>query len=169
MKKCIVVTAVILGLMTACNSAKSVKNQAEGSPKTAENTDGAKAESETAKDIPFQVAERYFVKNTVENKELTLKIINQQEFDSYFGAAATMGEGGKPTAIDFSKQFVVAIVAESSSKEKNIVISSLASNGNELSVSYKIDEGTERSFTSRSLSLLIVDNQYLGEVKFVKQ
>lgn len=163
MKKYIIIVGVIAGLMTACNSTRQEKNQQEAAPQTT-NTD------ETKKEVPFQAAERYFVKNTVEDKNLTLKITNQEDFDNYFGAAATMGESGKPTVIDFSKQFVIAIIAESSSKEKNIVISGLTSNGNELLVSYKIEEkGEDRSFVSRSLALMIVDNKYSGEVKFEKQ
>ncbi|MDR2920263.1 MAG: hypothetical protein LBV72_12985 [Tannerella sp.] len=163
MKKYIVVVSVIVALMTACNSTRQDGNQREDSTLTT-NTDATK------KEIPFQTAERYFVKNTVENKNLTLKITNQEDFDNYFEAAATMGESGKPTVIDFSKQFVIAIIAESSSIEKNIIVSDLTSKENELSVSYKIDEkGEERSYVSRSLSLMIVDNKYSGEVKFEKQ
>ena len=59
--------------------------------------------------IAFEVAKNYFFKN---NQEIpsSPKITTAEEFGKLFGMATTMGEDGKPTEIDFTKQFVLAIV-----------------------------------------------------------
>jgi hypothetical protein len=37
-------------------------------------------------------------------------VTSQEAFDSLYHAAAVMGKDGAPTAIDFSKQFVIGVV-----------------------------------------------------------
>jgi len=163
MKKVIFIVTIIAGLVVSCNT-NSNKTSERVTSENVELNDTQKA------DVPFVTGENYFVKNTVEDKDLTLKITSQEDFDRYFGSATTMNKEGKPTLIDFSKQFVLAIIAESSRKEKTIVVQELKQSGSELTVSYKIEErDAERSFVSRSLLLLIVDNAYSGDVKFDKQ
>ena len=54
-------------------------------------------------DIPYIVAERYFLKNNVSDISEP-KITTQKEFDELFGAAAVMGKNGMPTKIDFAKE-----------------------------------------------------------------
>lgn len=70
----------------------------------------APAESgENSNEVAFEVAKNYFFKN---NQEIpsSPKITTSEEFGKLFGMATTMGKEGKPTEIDFTNQFVLAIV-----------------------------------------------------------
>ncbi len=70
-----------------------------------------KADAVNSTEVPYQEAKNYFVKNTYgEEENANLKIETQELFDKIFGPAPVMGEGGKPTAIDFAKQYVVAYI-----------------------------------------------------------
>ena len=61
--------------------------------------------------ISFKKAENYFVKNTFNtNKTCYLKINKLDSFNQIFGMATTMHQNGKPTEINFSKEFVYAII-----------------------------------------------------------
>ena len=65
--------------------------------------------SEGNSEVAFEVAKNYFFKNDQVIPEYP-KITTEEEFNKLFGMATTMGKDGKPTAIDFTKQFVLAIV-----------------------------------------------------------
>ena len=67
--------------------------------------EGDKASNEVA----FEVAKNYFFKND-QKIPSSPKITTAEEFGKLFGMATTMGENGKPTPIDFTKKFVLAIV-----------------------------------------------------------
>ena len=118
--------------------------------------------------VPYKVAKNYFVKNTVAAAFGNTKIETQADFDKVFGAAASMGQNGKPTAIDFSKEFVVAQVEDTSSQLVELKPVSIKKNANILEVQYKKSVGENKSFTSRSSLLLIVDKKYDGDVNFVE-
>ena len=76
---------------------------------------------EAGADVPFTEAKNYFVNNTVgEDKNGTLKIETQEAFNELFSPATTMGEGGKPTEIDFKKQFVIAVISATSDLNPSI-------------------------------------------------
>ena len=68
-------------------------------------TEGGEASNEVA----FEVAKNYFFKNDQEIPA-SPKITTAEEFGKLFGMATTMGNDGKPTEIDFTKQFVLAII-----------------------------------------------------------
>ncbi|MBN8105862.1 hypothetical protein J0J22_23865, partial [Vibrio vulnificus] len=53
---------------------------------------------ETETDISYIKANRYFVNNTLENKQVEyLKLTCQKDFDKYFGPSPVMGKNGEPT------------------------------------------------------------------------
>ena len=64
---------------------------------------------EASNEVAFEVAKNYFFKNDQEIPA-SPKITTAEEFGKLFGMATTMGKDGKPTEIDFTKQFVLAIV-----------------------------------------------------------
>ena len=64
---------------------------------------------EASNEVAFEVAKNYFFKNDQEIPA-SPKITTSEEFGKLFGMATTMGKDGKPTEIDFTKQFVLAIV-----------------------------------------------------------
>ena len=76
-----------------------------GNKQAAVPTEGNEASDKVA----FEVAKNYFFKNDQEIPA-SPKITTAEEFGKLFGMATTIGEDGKPTEIDFTKQFVLAIV-----------------------------------------------------------
>lgn len=139
---------------SACNTTKQ-PSSADGS-----------GQAETA--ISFTVAENYFVRNDYRESPLhSIRVTSQQQFDAVFGVARTMGN--QPTAIDFSKQDVIACIAESSNTISGLEIVSLKKSKNEILLTYKLTEGEKRSSTSRYAALAIIDKTHQGEVKLQKQ
>lgn len=161
MKAKILVLAMSATLFASCNSNKS-NNESDKQITPATNSIKA------ATDIPYIVAQHYFIKNTVENKLLTLKITSKDEFNKYFGMAATMGKNGTPTIIDFSHQYVLAVAGSNTDKETTISPVSLVQKDGAITFSYKWEEGKKQSFDIRPVLLIVVENSYKEDVKFEK-
>lgn len=121
--------------------------------------------TDTINNIPFEQAKNYFVKNTFTSDSLAdFKITTQKDFDVTFGMASTMSAQGKPTPIDFSNQYVIAIIQPVTDKATTLTVRSLTKKGKDIIVSYMKSEGEEQSFTTRPFLLLIVDNTYNGNI-----
>jgi hypothetical protein len=121
-------------------------------------------EMAAAEEIPYVVAHNYFVKNTVESIE-NPKIKTEAVFNSYFGMATTMGENGKPTKIDFDKEYVIAVVLPKSDIASIIKpISLKKEKDNAIVLSYQIESGSKQSFVSKPVLILVVDKKYSGIV-----
>lgn len=114
--------------------------------------------------IPYVEAQRYFVNNTYKDSGVK-KITAQNEFDVIFGMAAIMGSNGKPTEIDFAKNYVIAVIGSESNKKPEIIINSLKKEGENIALSYSIKEEEETSSTSKPNVILIIDKRYEGELK----
>lgn len=119
--------------------------------------------------VPYTEAKNYFVKNTyavgsLKNQKITIR----EDFEHIFGTAATMGTDGLPTAIDFSKQYVIAIIPNSSFKQTTLTVNSLVKDNREIKLYYKLTEGDLQSFESQPCLVLIVDNFHDGIVKLYK-
>ncbi len=111
--------------------------------------------------IPYTVAQRYFVNKTFDKSQLqNPKIETQEKFDQLFGMATVMGEGGTPTNIDFSKQFVIAVVDDITDSQTEILPISLTQNEAFLDFTYKIKKGQKLSYKMRASLILIVDKKY---------
>lgn len=117
-------------------------------------------------DVPYTKAQHYFVNNTC-NESGVKKITSQNEFDAIFGMAPVMGEGGAPTAIDFSKSYVIAIIGDVSNRTPEIQINSLKQIDGKIEVGYSINDKEETTYSTKPCAILIVDNEYQGEVKAV--
>lgn len=118
--------------------------------------------------IPYLIAQNYFVKNTVVSIP-NPKIETKAEFDSYFGAAATMNENGKPTTIDFSKQYVIAIVLPITDTETSIMpLSLIKVKEASMVFEYKTTLGSKLSYTIRPFLIVLVDKKYHGKVSLKK-
>lgn len=110
--------------------------------------------------IHFTLASNYFVKNTVKKIDHP-KIEDAAKFESYFGMATVMGVNGKPTSIDFSKQYVIALVEPETDINTKITPMKLTkTNVEELTLFYKIEKGEKMTYTMRPMSILIVDKTY---------
>jgi len=116
--------------------------------------------------VPYTEAKSYFVKNTYKSSEVSVKkITSQQEFDEIFGMATTMGKDGKPTSIDFSKDYVIALIGVETNKSTDFLIKNLVREKNSIILSYTIkEEGTENSYSILPTKILIVSKQYDGNI-----
>ena len=87
MKKILFAFAAIMAL-AACG------NKQAATPTSEDNVESS--------EVAFEVAKNYFFKNNQVIPEYP-KIVSEEEFNKLFGMATTMGEDGKPTAIDFTR------------------------------------------------------------------
>ena len=154
--KVILIIALTIGLFNACRMGTDKRQ-----PNTTAAADSTEMESIS---IPFTVADRYFVNNTVTTIE-SPKITFREEFDNLFGMAATMAENGQPTPIDFTKQFVIAVIKPESNLETTLTPISLQTDGNHKVVfTYRFEQGREMSYTTKPCLLIVVDKEATGEV-----
>ncbi|UQB69561.1 hypothetical protein [Epilithonimonas zeae] len=119
-------------------------------------------------EIPYKEAKNYFVKNNMDAAIDDPKFETQEEFDQVFGMATTMGENGKPTPIDFSKEFVVAQIEDPSNQSIELKPVSIRKNSNILEIKYKKVVGESQSYTTQTAMILIIDRKYDGDVNFVE-
>lgn len=115
--------------------------------------------------VPYKVAENYFIKNSA--KEVyNPKIISQQDFDKIFGMATGMGENGKPTTIDFSKEYVIAVIKPETNKTIELTPVSVQKNEQgKVIFTYKTKTGAVQSYTTKPVLIIIVDKTYDGDVQ----
>ena len=109
--------------------------------------------------VPFQVAKNYFFKND-QPLPAGPKITTAAAFDRLFGMAAFMGKDGQPTAIDFDKQFVLAIVLPVTDMSTQIMPLKVEAKGNRLFYYYEVKTGEQLSFSIQPVSIIILDKQY---------
>ena len=113
------------------------------------------------KSVPFAEGKNYFVRNDVADGQRLLKIVSEKDFDSLFGMAATMSPDGQPTAIDWEKQYVIAVIDSAMPYAENIVTEALRSDAGRLAAYFTLDRGNEKqSYTMRPFAMMIVDRKY---------
>jgi hypothetical protein len=160
MKREIIALATVTGLLfTACqNSPKNSnsKNQKPVSVETQQKTE--------LTDIAFRVAKNYFVKNTVEKLD-NPKIETAEKFNEIFGMATTMGNDGKPTEIDFSKQYVIAVLLPETDLLTTVEPVSLQMNETgDITLTYQSVVGQKQPFTTKPNFAIIVDKTKNGNI-----
>ena len=160
MKTKTIIFAILISLLAI---AKSYAAQPVHGKPSVGYFSGKKAE------IPYIVAKNYFVRNdvtTVENP----KIETQAAFEQVFGMAPVMSKDGQPTEIDFSKQFVIAVVLPETDLSTVIKPISLKKNGkNKLVFTYHVGRGQKQTYTIRPCLAIVVDKAYKGDVVLVAQ
>ena len=120
----------------------------------------APAESdEASNEVAFEVAKNYFFKNDQELPS-SPKIMTAEEFGKLFGMATTMGKEGKPTEIDFTKHFVLAIVLPVTNLATEINPTRLEEKGDTLFYFYDAKVGEAQSYSIQPLSLIILEKKY---------
>ncbi len=132
------------------------------SSSTSESTESAEPTESTASaksTVPFTEANHYFFRNDAQMPS-SPKITTQQEFESYFGMAAVMGDGGQPTAIDFDQQFVIAVVMPVTDIETEIDPEKVELEDNTLTYTYEVEMGEKQTYTSQPISIIILNKKY---------
>ena len=115
-------------------------------------------ENEKKGEVPFEVAKNYFYNHNVGIPGT--KITTQEDFQKHFGMATRMGAEGKPTEIDFSKQFVVDFLLPGSKWQMEINPLKVETKGDTLFYSYDIKVGQKQSYWSQSVSIIIIDKEF---------
>lgn len=120
----------------------------------------------TSEEVPYVIAKNYFIKNTYPEKNLhMLKITSSSQFDEIFGMATLMGSESKPTSIDFSHQFVIALIDNANNETESINIESLKEENASLKLIYSITKRNEKSSAQfRFSKILIIDKKFDKEV-----
>ncbi len=139
-------------LCTACCGSKTLNQN------TAASVDGM-----SATNIDYTIAMNYFLRNDAKIPE-SPKITTREQFDSLFGMATTMGEKGKPTAIDFDKQFVIAVITNKTNVDTELLPLTLTKSGGKLTFHYKHTEGEQLTYVMQPILLVIVDKKHDASV-----
>lgn len=114
--------------------------------------------------VPFTVAKNYFVNNSPGVLPDTV-ITDQARFQEMFGMATTMGPDGKPTAIDFTREFVIAVAPPETNIATTLQATGLHRENGKLVFSVRINQGQPQTFTMRPLLLVVVDRAHLAPVR----
>jgi Uncharacterized conserved protein len=149
MKKVLLAFAVLLGLV-ACTTNKATSAE----------------KSVVSSEVPFTVAEHYFF-NKGQDIPVNPKITSEELFKQLFGMATVMGENGKPTKIDFSKQFVLAVVLPVTDINTEINPVKVEEKGDTLFYHYDVKTGEKQSFSIQPLSIIILDKKYENKEIFL--
>lgn len=121
--------------------------------------------SETVQ-IPFTIAENYFIKSK-ENAPTQYIIQSEDEMNEILGMATTMGPNGRPSEINFDKQFVIVVTEAASSHSIELKpVSLLSSPDGKLVFSYRVHKGEELSYISQPLLAIIVSKDNTGKIIF---
>lgn len=115
-------------------------------------------------DIPFVIAKNYFVNNSIKQLENS-KIETEKKFNEIFGMATTTGEHGKPTRIDFTDQYVIAVLKPETDINSVIKPESLQKNEKgEIVFTYKYQTGDKQTYTILPFIAIIVDKSENGRI-----
>jgi heat shock protein HslJ len=127
----------------------------------------AQSDKNQASEIPFQIANGYFVKNTYTKDNFPKgKITTQKKFDAIFGAAAYMGANGKPTAINFETHYVIAIIEKETDLNTEINVLELKKIGRKIVCAFEVVSMEQMTSTMRPVVLLVVDKKDKGKIEF---
>ena len=106
----------------------------------AENVD------KTAARINYTTLENYFVRNDLDCTKLQRLIIdNKQDFEKYFGMAATMG--GLPTEVNWKTQYVLAVILPEAKRATSVSPVAVKQDGERVVFSYAVKRGDRISHT----------------------
>ena len=114
------------------------------------------------KDVPYTVLDHYFFKNGQDVPD-NPKIDTEEAFATLFGMATVMGESGKPTPVDFDKEFVIAVVNPVTEYETELEPEALRMENGELVFTYDETVGERQSWTMQPILLVKVSREYETE------
>ena len=111
-------------------------------------------------EVAFEVANNYFFKSDLDTLPASPKITSENEFNKLFGIATTMSEEGKPTKIDFAKQFVLAIVLPVTDDATEVNPIKVEEKGDTLLYTYNVMKGEKQTYSIQPVSIIIIDKKY---------
>ena len=113
-------------------------------------------------DVPYSELDHYFFKNGQAVPD-NPKIDTEEAFASLFGMAPVMGEGGKPTPVDFGKEFVIAVVYPVTEYHTELDPESLRLENGELVFTCDETVGEKQSWSMQPVLLVKVSRKYETE------
>lgn len=114
--------------------------------------------------VPYRVLDRYFVNGQMSEDGL-FKLESEGQFQNLFSPASVMGENGIPYKIQFDKEFVIAVIMpETQMATEMVPVALLRTQDGDLLFTYKVNVGTEQSFSIRPYIAIIVEKQFNGNV-----
>ena len=113
--------------------------------------------------VPFEKVENHFA--LVDGPE-ERKISDQETFDRMFDVGYTMG--AQQTPLDFSKEFVIAVINAVTDEETKLSPVSLVMENGTLVYTYSVKIGEKMSSLSKPILIIRVDKQYDASVHFIK-
>jgi hypothetical protein len=119
--------------------------------------------------VVYTIATNYFLNNETPIAGDYAIAETQEEFLKLAGYAASMGNNGKPTPIDFNKQFVLILKGADTTVDGKIMVKSLTKNGKNLAVNYEIEYGEKLSYTANTFTILIINKKDNGKINFNKR
>lgn len=156
MKKAIILAVSVSAMLSACHTSGKVDNFTI-------NVD-AVSSATTAVDVPYKVANGYFVSNDVK-KLPNGKISKQKDFEAAFGMAAVMGNDGRPTEIDFNNQYVIVVSKPVTDRFTELEPVNLKGDGDGgLVFVYRTKTGQQLSYSMQPSLVVVVDKKYRGMV-----
>ena len=111
------------------------------------------------KDVPYTELDHYFFKNGQDIPD-NPRIDAEEAFASLFGMAPIMGENGKPTPIDFGKEFVIAVVNPVTEFHTELKLESLRMENGELVFTYSETVGEKQSWSMQPILMVKVSRKY---------
>lgn len=120
-------------------------------------------------DIAYTIAKNYFVKNTVKNLD-NPKIEALEKFDESFGMATTIGKDGRPTEIDFTKEYVIAVILPETDLMTTLTPLGLQKDKEgRIKLTFKTIVGQKQSYTTRPNFLIIVNKTENGMIELEEE
>lgn len=119
-------------------------------------------------EVPYTELKHYFFRNDAQIPS-NPKIDTREQFDSLFGMAPLMGPEGRPTPVDFERQFVISVVSPVTNKPTELYDEHLYAykdllGGSHLDFWYSANRGSDTlSYTMQPILLIAVDRQHDAE------
>ncbi len=160
MTKSILILATAISLsLTGCQNSKEER---EKQPQ--DTTDAIAPKTVKTGTIPFIGIRNYFVKNTAKRVGF-VKIETAEHFEAVFGMASISGAGGQPTKIDFSKQYVMAVIKPTTDLSTTLAPQTLERNAQgQLVLTYRYTTGEKQDYRLRPNFAIGVDKSETGTV-----
>ncbi len=155
-KSFLTLAATISLFLTGCQNSKK---ESDKHPQDTTETIAPKVGA-----IPFIGIENYFVKNTAKRIGF-VKIETAEDFETVFGMAGSSGAGGQPTKIDFSKQYVMAVIKPTTDLSTTLAPKTLERNAKgQLVLTYMYTTGEKQNYSTRPNFAIGVNKSETGTV-----
>ncbi len=117
-------------------------------------------------EVPYTLMNNYFIHYGVQ--DVPPVITSEEEFGKYFSPAPVMGRGGEPTAVDFSREFVIAVTCPETDVATELSAVGLSRENGTLVFRYRLTTGEKMTYTMRPLLLVKVEGTDVKDVKVVR-